>query len=104
MILVQMLKIKEFRKYLGVFSFSVRNNCSTTLNATKTQNMISSPDSNDDGLYDNNVNCSWSIVALEGMSVELQITVKDIECEFDHLEVNFFCIFNYLKTPKSQCV
>ena len=87
--IVKMLKIKEFRNILLFFSFSVRNNCSTTLNATPTQTMISSPDSNGDGLYDNNVNCSWSIVALESMSVELQINVKDIECEFDRLEVNF---------------
>ena len=77
-----------FRKDLLCLFSSVRNNCGQTLNATTTQTWLTAPDSGGDGLYDNSVNCSWSIVAPEGMVVELQIDVKDIECDFDHLEVN----------------
>ena len=83
--------------------FLVKNNCSTTRNATTTQARLSSPDSDGDGLYDNNVNCSWSIVAPEGMSVELQIDVKYIECEFDHLKVNSH-LFNLHVLSKSSYI
>ena len=82
-------KAALFIKDMWVFS-AVRNNCGRMLNATTTQAWLSSPDSDSDGLYDNSVNCSWSIMAPEGMVVELQIDVKDIECDFDHLEVNYF--------------
>ena len=79
-----------FSKDMLCFFSTVRNNCGRMLNATTTQAWLSSPDSDGDGLYDNSVNCSWSIEASEGMVVELQIDVKNIECGFDHLEVNYY--------------
>ena len=75
-----------------LFSSSVRNNCDKLLNATATLAWFTSPDSDGDGLYDNNVNCSWTIVAPDDMIIEVQIDVKDIECEFDHLEVNLYFV------------
>ena len=48
-------------------------------------------DRNNDGLYDNNLQCHWSIVCGPNQLVELKIVSidleKDIVCAFDYIEV-----------------
>ena len=48
-------------------------------------------DRNNDGLYDNNLECHWSILCGPNQLVELKIVSidleKDIVCAFDYIEV-----------------
>ena len=50
-------------------------------------------DRNDDGLYDNNLECHWSILCGPNQLVELQIVSVDVEedtfCAFDYIEVSY---------------
>ena len=48
------------------------------------------------GHYINDMNCTWSVTAAEGMRIELSFTFFDIEeaddtnaCSFDFLQVSF---------------
>ena len=48
-----------------------------------------------DGLYDNNLNCSWSMTANERNVIEINFVHLDIEsnntkCDFDYLQVMTF--------------
>lgn len=50
------------------------------------------PDKDGDGLYDNNVECKWTIVVAENKCVDLQVMFTDIEvteeCRQDALFVS----------------
>ena len=52
---------------------------------------IVSPDEDQDGIYDADMDCVWLIVAPEEMNVEFEFAFLDIEyirvCRFDFIEV-----------------
>ena len=60
---------------------------------TSSSGVIESPDEDNDGLYDHNLNCSWTVTAGKGFVVAFHITRLVIEysylCERDRLEVRF---------------
>ena len=66
------------------------NDCGAMLNASTTHDWIHFPDIDGDGLYGNSVNCSWTIHALEKMTIEITVTIKYIECNYDYLMVSEF--------------
>ena len=68
------------------------HDCGAMLNASTTQNWIYFQDSDSDGLYDNSVNCSWTIQAPEDKTIEIHVTIKFIECNYDHLKVSLTSI------------
>ena len=53
---------------------------------------LRSPDSDNDGLYDHNMDCRWIIAVHQDTRVEFKILSMDIEqhetCEYDFLRVN----------------
>ena len=61
---------------------------------TSSSGVIESPDEDNDGLYDHNLNCSWTVTAGEGFVVAFQITQLIIRyshrCEQDRLEVGIY--------------
>ena len=63
--------------------------CGSILNETSGE--FQALDRNNDGLYDNNLDCHWSIVAGDNQLVELRILSIILEegnlCSFDYLEV-----------------
>ena len=65
---------------------------------TKTFGKIVSVDSNNDTLYDTNLECVWVIVAPPKYVIELNFTYIDIEyhknCEWDYVRVGCLCILN----------
>ena len=77
--------------FVSIF-LAVVNNCGAMLNASTTQNWIYFQDSDSDGLYDNSVNCSWTIQAPEDKTIEIHVTIKFIECNYDHLKVSLTSI------------
>ena len=75
---------------------------------------IRAMDRNNDGLYDNNLECHWSIVCGPNQLVELKIVSidleKDIVCAFDYIEVisadcwlgtSAYMLLNYLLILKA---
>ena len=60
---------------------------------------IRAMDRNNDGLYDNNLECQWSIVCGPNQLVELTILSIDFEmnifCSFDYIEVRYPPAVNY---------
>ena len=64
------------------------NGCGTIINASTAHDWIYFRDSDGDGLYDNSVNCSWTIQAPENMTIEIHVTIKYIECNYDYLKVS----------------
>ena len=66
--------------------------CATNTLFTGETGMFTSMDSNNDGLYDNNLDCVWTIEASESQIVKLHVQSIDIQrdelCRFDFLEVN----------------
>ena len=67
---------------------------------------LRSPDSDNDGLYDHNVDCQWIIVVHQDTRVELKILSMDIEqdetCGYDFLRVNIKQLF--VKCLQQGCV
>ena len=53
--------------------------------------MISSVDQDQNGFYDNNLNCVWIIIAEEGRVVDFDFLYIDLEadgkCRYDFIEV-----------------
>ena len=66
--------------------------CATNTLFTGETGMFTSMDSDDDGLYDNNLDCVWTIEASESQIVKLHVQDIDIQmdemCRFDFLEVS----------------
>ena len=64
--------------------------CGSILNETSGE--FQALDRNNDELYDNNLDCHWSIVAGDNQLVELRILSIILEeghlCSFDYLEVS----------------
>ena len=68
---------------------------------TETTGWLASPDSDNDGLYDNNEDCWWFIIADFYQAITINITDIDIEdnvvCGYDYLKVNRTQLcFNYV--------
>ena len=60
--------------------------CGGVVNDTK--DLITAPDNDSDGLYDTNLNCSWTIINdNDKTKIELIVHVEDIECDYDYIEV-----------------
>ena len=59
------------------------------VNITESTGLISSPDLDNDGNYDNNVDQIWSITTAEGSKITLEPIAIHIEFAFD-------CGFDYL--------
>ena len=64
---------------------------SVILNASIDNGLIKSPDFDGDGLYENNLECSWTIIAdidkiVQLFIIEFQLE-KDYWCRFDNLKV-----------------
>ena len=73
-------------KILHVYSYVTEEECRFTLTAESGD--IFPPDKDGDGLYDNNVECLWTIVATEDKYIDLQIMFTDIQLTDDcHLDV-----------------
>ena len=66
-----------------------KGQCGGILN--ETSGSIRSVDRDGDGLYDNNLECVWVIVAPEATVIELKILYMDIEwhktCDSDYVRV-----------------
>ena len=66
--------------------------CSTDWYLPGTSGIFTSMDSDNNGLYDSNLDCSWIIKAEEGQIAKLQILSMDIEesllCLHDYLSVS----------------
>ena len=62
--------------------------------------MFTSLDSDNDGLYDANLACVWTIEATDTQIVKLHISSMDIQgddaCSFDFLEVH--CLYSTMQT------
>ena len=73
--------------------------CSTDLLLPGPSAMFTSLDSDNDGMYDANLDCVWTIESSDTQIVKLQIDSMDIQedgdCSFDFLEVH--CICNSVK-------
>ena len=58
---------------------------------TSSPGQILSPDEDQDGIYDNNVDCTWTVIADEGSTIQYRITRLSIlgsfHCYRDKLEV-----------------
>ena len=68
-------------------------NCKTEL--SEIVGYIRPPDSNNDGLYDYNLNCWWTLMAGEFQAINLNVQNIDIDglidlCVADRLEVSSF--------------
>ena len=65
--------------------------CATNTLFTAETGMFTSMDSNNDGLYDNNLDCVWTIETSESQIVKLHVQSIDIQtdeiCRYDSLEV-----------------
>ena len=59
-------------------------------------------DRNEDGLYDNNLDCHWTIVCGPNQLVELRILSIELEmnifCSFDYIEVSWKSKVGYIRT------
>ena len=77
--------------YITLLVSEVIEECSTDLLLTGPSAMFTSLDSDNDGFYDANLDCVWTIEATETQIVKLQIDSMDIkggdDCSFDFLEV-----------------
>ena len=75
----------------GTLLMHVSVTCGGILNESSGE--IRAMDRNDDGLYDNNLECHWSILCGPNQLVELQIVSVDVEedtfCSFDYIEVSY---------------
>ena len=69
--------------------------CSTDLLLPGPSAKFTSLDSDNDGLYDANLDCVWTIESSDTQIVKLQIDSMDIQadgdCSFDFLEVHCVC-------------
>ena len=72
-------------KYYFIFTALEQNNCGGYL--TDTAGWLSSVDLDNDGKYDRNLDCLWTIVAKEGHKIFLRILLLDIDCDNDYLSV-----------------
>ena len=73
--------------------------------------MFTSMDSDDNGSYDNNLDCSWIIQAEEGQSAKLHILTMDIQehilCLRDYLLVSNILVYGniyYTSVIILQCI
>lgn len=61
---------------------------------TQPSGNISSYDGNHDGLYDNNQNCVWTIIAPEDNVIRLEFLgdfeLESSECYFDYVKVDAY--------------
>ena len=69
--------------YLGLIQ-----QCGTELHVVEETGWLASVDSDLDGFYDNNLNCSWLIIADNHPTLRLEVLYMDIECGFDYLRVS----------------
>ena len=60
--------------------------CGGVVNDTKDR--ITAPDYDNNALYDDNLNCSWTLINYnDSLKIELIVHVEDIECDYDYIEV-----------------
>ena len=75
------------------FIFILSDICGDTLNASSGE--IRSLDRNNDGLYDNKLDCHWTILSGPNQLIQLDIVSIQLEeeiwCAFDYLEVGIQC-------------
>ena len=57
---------------------------------------IRSPDLDEDGYYDDMVECSWIIVAADNQMIELQFLAVSLEYSIDN-DNNIICPYDYVK-------
>ena len=83
--------------YMNVLLMYISVICGGILNESNGE--IRAMDRNNDGLYDNNLECHWSIVCGPNQLVELKILSIDFEmnifCSFDYIEVRYQPAVNY---------
>ena len=82
----------ELRFTVGVLLMCFLVICGGILNQSSGE--IQSMDRNEDGLYDNNLDCHWTIVCGPNQIVELRILsieleIRTILCSFDYIEVSW---------------
>ena len=74
--------------------------CGGVLNQSSGE--IRAMDRNKDGLYDNNLDCHWTIVCGPNQLVELRILSIELEmnifCSFDYIEVSWKGKVGYIRT------
>ena len=74
--------------------------CGDILNQSSGE--IRSMDRNKDGLYDNNLDCHWTIVCGPNQLVELRILSIELEmvssCFYDYIEVSWKGKVGYIRT------
>ena len=58
-------------------------------NLTEPSGLISPPDVDNDGFYDNDVHCNWTITTDGNRMIELQFLTMDIEFDDD-------CLYDYI--------
>ena len=63
---------------------------------TDNSGIIRSPDLDEDGYYDDMVECSWIIVAADNQLIELQVLAVSLEHNFDN-DNNIICPYDYVK-------
>ena len=72
----------------------VLEKCGAVMNSTT--GGLMSPDMDEDGNYDYNADCRWTIYANENTMIELKIYSTDIEesnsCKYDFLKVGIYSI------------
>ena len=78
--------------------------CSTSEYLIHDEGVFVSLDSDNDGMYDHNLNCMWILEAGDSQMVKLHVLGMDIEedntCSLDFLEVGIY-LFVFLSHNKS---
>ena len=63
---------------------------------TDNSGVIRSPDLDEDGYYEDMVECSWIIVAADNQMIEVQFLAVLLEHDFDN-DNNIICPYDYVK-------